>query len=289
MRTKADIKKQITAPFVANSHIVAAYGLDENKTFEEQFSIVSFENILFDLMVNIIFFLELLFVEHVKEVDTKLLNQKNARLPWYRTMALQFQYGFDLVADKDYYDNGSATADQIEASKIIKYAAVNESDDESRVILKIAGEVADELAPIPVPERAAFDAYVKEFRPGGVKVTIINYEPDLLYLNLAIYRDPLVLDANGMSILNGNYPVNDAIAAYMKLLPFDGAFVIFDFLNYIKDNAQGVVTPVAVNIESAWIDPILEGYGSPVSIDVKRIPESGYYKVVNFDNITYVG
>jgi len=75
----------------------------------------------------------------------------------------------------------------------------------------------------------------------------------------------------------------------MKLLPFDGEFVIFDFLNYIKNNADGVVTPVAINIESAWIDPLLDDYGTPVSIDVKRIPESGYFKVVNFDNIEYVG
>ncbi|OBX20952.1 MULTISPECIES: hypothetical protein [Bizionia] len=289
MRTKADIKKQITDPFINNAHVISMYGLDENLSYEAQFSIVSFENILFDIMTNIIFFLEGLFGQHVKEVDGRLFNQKNARLSWYRTMALQFQYGFDLVKDKDYFNNGTATADQIAASKIIKYSAVNESDDESRVILKIAGELNDELAPIPAPERAAFDAYVKEFRPGGVKISVINYEPDLLYLNLNIYRDPLVLDANGMSILNGNYPVNDAIEAYMKLLPFDGAFVIFDFLNYIKNNAQGVITPVNINIESAWIDPLINDYGTPISIDVKRIPESGYFKVVNFDSISYVG
>src|SRR5690606_26557389 len=103
------------------------------------------------------------------------------------------------------------------------------------------------------------------------------------------FRDPLVLNANGMSILNGNYPVQDAIQAYMKLLPFDGEFVVFDFLNYIKDHAPGVITPVAINVESAWIDPIIGDYGTPISIDVKRIPESGYFKVVTFDNIDYVG
>ncbi len=289
MRTKADIKRSITTSFISNPHIIDAYGLDENLTFEQQFSIVSFENVLFDIIVNVIFFLELLFGEHSNDVDSRLRNQKNARLPWYRTMALNFQYGFDLVADKDYFDNSAATLDEIEASKIIKYAAVNESDDESRVILKIAGEENEELAPITALQREAFDAYLDEFRPGGVKTTIINYLPDLLYLNLRIYRDPLVLDPNGMSILNGNYPVQEAIQAYMKLLPFDGEFVIFDFLNYIKNNADGVVTPVAINIESAWIDPLLDDYGTPVSIDVKRIPESGYFKVVNFDNIEYVG
>jgi len=50
----------------------------------------------------------------------------------------------------------------------------------------------------------------------------------------------------------------------------------------------GVIIAYVNNIESAWIDPNLNDYGNPVSIDVKRIPESGYYKVVNFDNINYV-
>jgi hypothetical protein len=48
-------------------------------------------------------------------------------------------YAFNLALTlliKDYFDNGTATEDQIEASKIIKYAAVNGAADSSRVILK---------------------------------------------------------------------------------------------------------------------------------------------------------
>ncbi|WP_435138928.1 nucleotidyltransferase [Formosa sp. A9] len=289
MRNKQDIKNTITEAFISNTYVVEAYGLDVSKTFAEQFSLVSLENILFDLITNIIYVLELLFDQHEKEVNTSLFEQKNARLPWYRTMSLNFQFGFDLVTDKDYFDNTNATADQIEASKVVKYAAVNESVDVSRVVLKIAGETNQELAPITDEQRIAFNAYVEEFRPAGVQITIINYLPDLLYLNLKIYYDPLVLNANGMEIKTGEYPVQNAITDYMKLLPFDGEFNTFDFLNYIKNNAAGVITPVAVNIETAWIDPMLNDYGSPVSVDVKRIPESGYFKVVNFDNIAYVG
>lgn len=231
---------------------------------------------------------ERLFDAHKKEVDTIIFNQKGGRLPWYRTMALSFQYGFDLIPDTDKFDNTGATAEQIEASKIIKNAAVNESDDESRVIIKIATETDGELAPISAQQRDAVATYFKEIKWAGIKLTIINYLPDLLFLNLLIQRDPLVLDANGMSILNGNYPVNDAIQAYMRLLPFDGEFVIFDFLKYIQANAEGVIIPTAINIESSFIDPVLAAYGEPVSIAVKRIPESGYFKVDNFDTINYV-
>ncbi|WP_435135700.1 nucleotidyltransferase [Formosa sp. A9] len=230
---------------------------------------------------------ELLFDLHANEVDTQILNQKNARLPWYRYMALKFQYGFDLIADTDNFDNENATDAQIEASKIIKYAAVNESEVDSRVILKIAGETNEELAPIELDQRSAFDAYIAEVKPAGVKITIINYEPDILYLSLRIFRDPLVLSNTGMSIKNGNYPVEDAINEYMKELPFDGEFIVQNFVDKLQ-KVDGVKIAHIINIESSWIDPELNDYGDPVPVDVKTIPESGYFKVDNFNNIEYV-
>lgn len=286
-RTKQEIKSSITTPFIQNAHIIAYYGLDENLTFDQQFSIVSIENIIFNIITNIVFFLELLFGEHESRVDTKLHEQKNCRLPWYRTMALAFQYGFDLVQDKDYFDNSNATEEQIEQSKIIKYAAVTEPETPATVILKIAGETGGELAPLTEPQRDAFIAYVKEFKPPGLDVNVINYLPDLLYIDLTIYRDALVLDENGMSILNGNYPVNDAINEFMKELPFNGEFTRQSFVDKLQ-LVKGVRIAHINNIESAWIDPNVNDYGAPISIPVKKIAESGYFKVANFDNIAYV-
>lgn len=244
---------------------------------------------LFAYIIAVAIYLhEVIFDTHKIELTDVIANQKSGRLSWYRSMALQFQYGFDLLTDNDQFDNTEATDDAIEASKIIKYAAVNEAEADSRVIIKIAGETDGDLAPINAFQRDAFEAYLSEIRYAGIKLTVINYLPDLLFLNLQIERDPLVLDANGMSILNGNFPVNDAIEAYMKLLPFNGEFVVFDFLKYIEANAEGVVTPTAINIQSSFIDADTDAYGDPVSISIKSIPFSGYFKVDNFDNISYV-
>ena len=287
-RTRQEIKLEITQSFMGNNTVAEAYGFVTGENFSDEFSLLSIENIRFEIQAYQLFLQEKLFDQHKKEVDNALFTQKSGRASWYRTMALRFQYGFDLIADQDYFDNEGATEAQIEASKLIKYAAVNESEDESRVIIKIAGEINGELSPLPIEVFESFKAYVGEFRYAGVQITIINYLPDLLSLNLQMQRDALLLDSNGMSILNGNYPVNDAIEAYMKLLPFDGEFVIFDFLNYIRDNAEGVMIPTAINIESAFIDPLIDDYGQPVSIPIKTIPKSGYFKVVNYDNISYV-
>lgn len=277
-RTLAEIQTEITDKFTSDPNLS-----DFNNT-----SSVAIYRLIIYVVAFAIYVHEQIFDLHKSEVDTLILNQKSGRPTWYRTMALKFQYGFDLIADTDFFDNTGQTDDAIEASKIIKYAAVNESEDTSRVIIKIAGEVNEELSPLTQEQREAFEAYVDEIRYAGVQTTVINYEPDLLFLNLQIQRDPLVLDANGMSIANGNYPVNEAISAYMKLLPFDGEFVIFDFLKYIEANASGVVTPTSLNIETSFINPITNNYGDPVSIAIQTIPESGYFKVNDFDNITYV-
>ncbi|QEE51031.1 nucleotidyltransferase [Flavobacterium alkalisoli] len=231
--------------------------------------------------------MENLFDTHDAEVATTLFNQKSGRLPWYRTMALAFLYGFDLVTDHDYFDTTGATDEQIEAAKVVKYCAVNEAEDSSTVIIKIAGEENGVLAPIPLEQKEAFEAYMEEVKWAGVDLEIINFLPDRLYLSIQVKRDALVLDANGISILNGNNPVNEAIQAYMKELPFNGELR----LNHLIDRLQvvpGVIDATILNAETSWIDAETAGYGDLQPLNIATIPESGYFEVVTFDNITYV-
>lgn len=286
-RTRQEIKLEMTQNFMGNAILAELYGFELNDAFTDHFSVVSLENILFEIVAYALFLHEQIFDTHKAEVDDALFNQKNARPAWYRTMVLAFQYGFDLVPDTDNYNNSNATNEEVENSKIIKYAAVNESEDETRMIIKIAGETDGVLSPIEEQQQNALRAYVKEIRPACIKFTIINYLPNKLFLNLKIYRDPLVLDTNGMSILNGNYPVNDAINEFMKELPFDGEFIIQSFVDKLQQ-VTGVNIVHVNNIETSWIDPNVGDYGNPIAIYVKHIPESGYFTVENFENISYV-
>lgn len=226
--------------------------------------------------------------QHLFEINYKIANQKSGTLPWYRTMALQFQYGFDLVQDKDYFDNGAATTEQIEASKIIKYAAVNEAEDSSRVILKIAGEVNGVLTDFDDPAQVeAIEAYINEIRVAGVEVTIINYKADQLYLNLRIKRDVLVLTDTGMNKLDGNYPVQEALQEFMKELKFNGELQLSALIDKIQ-LVPGVLDATLLSAQSSWIDPALGGYGVPQPIFISKVAESGYFEIVTFDDISYV-
>lgn len=241
--------------------------------------------------------LEGFFDLNVAEVDDKILNQKSGTLPWYRTMALAFQFGFDLVPDKDYYSNiivdpvtGDAVlADetQIVASKIIKYAAVSESDTESRIIIKIAGETNGVLTDFTDQTQLdAIEAYFKEVKWPGL-LTIINYKADKLYLNIQIKRNAQLIDVNGLSIANANYPVNEAIAEFMKELPFNGELRLSALINRLQ-LIPGVIDATILSAQSAWINPEINGYDNPQPIFISKVAVSGYFQVVNYDSIAYV-
>jgi hypothetical protein len=231
---------------------------------------------------------ESFFDTHTKEVDERLANEKHGTLPWYRTMALRFQYGFTLVQDKDYFINGDATDEEIETSKIIKYSAVNEAEDSSRVIIKIAGEVNGELSDFEdFTQVEAIENYFKRIKIAGTDITIINYKADQLYLNLQIKRDALVLADTGMSKLNGNYPVNEALKEFMKELKFNGELQLSALIDKIQ-LIPGVLDATLLSAESAWINPELGGYGIPQPIFIAKVAESGYFKIVTYDNIAYV-
>ncbi len=287
VRSLNDIKLAITKSFLASETLVKIYGLDQNKTFEEQFSKVSFESVCFDIVAIAIYVFENILDKHYSDVTQKLTEEKSHTARWYRSKALAFQFGFDLVVDSDEFNNDGYTAEQIDNSKIVKYAAVVESESDSRLIVKIAGETDGELNRLNEQQVASFKTYMQEVRDAGVKLTVINYEADKLFLDLQINYDPLVLSSNGQHLINANFPVVDAIKAYMKELPFNGELVLAHLVDKLQQ-VEGVLIPTIMSASTSWIDENTNSYGDPIGIAVKAIPVSGYFKVESFENINYV-
>lgn len=240
--------------------------------------------------------LETLFDQHKAEVNDALAQLKPHSPRWYRNKALAFQDGFALIEDSDvfrpdFYDIVTnkwipATEEQIRNSKIIKYSAVTEAEIESRLIIKIATEKDKELSPISNDKKNNFEKYINEIKDAGVRVTVVNYEPDILKLQLKIYRNPLVLDGNGTLILTGggNNPVKDAIRQYMKDLPFNGELILAHFVDKLQ-KIEGVEIPHIVGASTRWIEATSGVYGDFTGVDVKKIPSSGYFKVLFADEL----
>lgn len=205
---------------------------------------------------------------------------------WYRTKALAFQYGFNLLPESDKYDNAGYTAQEIADSKVVKYAAVNEvTIDGKRVLLiKVAGvDNAGNLIPITPLQLAAFTTYMELVRDAGVPLLIYNRVADLLRTEVDVYYNPLLLDASGNRLdgLTGK-PVEDEARSYLLQLPFNGEFSNATFIDTIQ-NAYGVSN------RNVFLKSMLRGLpgGAFASIPNSFIPEAGY---ANFDvlKINYI-
>lgn len=286
-RPIAIIKSVLTANFMANTTIQNAYGFADGLVFESEFSKVSFESVLFDVFAFSLFMFEKLFDQHKTQIDTALYEQKSGTPRWYRNMALAFQHGFDLLDDSDKFDNTAATIDQIEASKIIKYCSVKESFESNKLTIKVAGESGELLIPLTAPQLESFADYMQEIKYAGVRLNIVNNPADKLKLVMSIYRDVLVIDENGNSIKNGGKPVETAIRAYMKSLPFDGELVLNDLIAKLR-TVDGVNNAHIVNATSSHWNSIDLGFSEFAPINVRTVPMSGYFEIVDFTTVTYV-
>ncbi|MEO7977783.1 nucleotidyltransferase [Flavobacterium sp.] len=271
------IQKEMLDGIAANSDLVQL-----NST-----SKVAIYRLIVFVVAYSIWLLESIFDKHRIDIDTALYEQKSGTPRWYRNMSLDFQFGFDLITDSDKFDNSGFTSDQIEDSKIIKYCSVKESLESNRLILKVASEQGDELAPLTETQITSFKQYLIEFQYAGVKINVVNNPADKLVLNMSVYRDVLVLDENGSSILNGGKPVETAIKNYMKALPFDGELVINDLIEKLRavDGVNNVHISIA---SSSFYDTAINEYSPYNEIEVKTIPVAGYFEIINFDTVTYV-
>ena len=230
--------------------------------------------------------LEKLFDQHRADIDKRLAELKPHTARWYRSKALAFQYGFDLLPDSDKFNNQGHTEEAIEASKIVKYSAVIESKNEGRLIVKIAGEQGEQLQPITDAQKQAFEAYLQEIKDAGVRLSVVNYQPDVLHLQMKIVYDPLVLDSNGQSIIHATKPVEEAIKSYLKRLPFNGELVLAHLIDALQQ-AEGVKIPHLVLAQSKNITSG-GSYGAFETIEISKIPTAGYFTIDNFNDISYV-
>lgn len=234
------------------------------------------------IIASAIWILEQLFDTHSIQIDSALNEQKAGRPNDYKNATLNFQYGFPLLPNSIDFDNTGYTPEEIEASKIIKYCSVKESSQSARLIIKIAGESGSNLQAITLPQENAFKAYMEDWKWAGVKLSIVNLPADELKITMVVYRNPLVIDANGQSILDGDRPVELRINQYLKQLDFNGELVINDLIERLRE------LPGVDNVNILVMNSKAYNEIDFTNISVSKIPEAGYFKITDFTTITYV-
>ena len=156
IRTRKEIKKQITDSFISNSTIKSKYGLVDGMTFEEQFSLVSLENIMFDIFSFVIRI-------HEQIVSKNAENSRPQNLPNFIATVLNFHDGLDLVFKNGQFQYDLTNVLDASARKIIARCAVLESNDEE-IVVKIAVENNGNLEPATQPQADRILAYLKKMK-----------------------------------------------------------------------------------------------------------------------------
>jgi hypothetical protein len=280
-RTIATIKADITTQFMSNTVLADKYGFTVGDAFDATFSKVSFESIWLYICAYCAYVIEVLFDTHKAEIDDLLEQQKPHRRTWYENMAKAFMFGYSLVVDEDYYDTTGLTDAAITAAKVVKYSAAVEK--KGVVYMKVAGEDSSgNRQPISAAQQTAFEAYMKEIKDAGVVIEVVNSNPQHFRLTMALYYDPMVLDATGMNLSDGTYPVVDAIKSFISNLKFNGEYRNASLVDTLQA-IDGVIIP------ELHLSELSSDGATWTPVDAKVTPDSGYCKVyADADlNITY--
>lgn len=274
-RTVTQIYDQITATMVTE-YAKAGVVLPDPATW----SIYSPRRLTCFIVATCIWTLEALFDELKSVVNALIADRKTHTAGWYVNKAKDYQHGYSLVTDTDYYDNTGLTEQQIEDSQVVKYAAATEVYDVNEnlkgIRLKLATIDNGDLSPLSTTQFDAFKAYFQRVKDAGVKVYYTNGSADSLKLTLDVYYDPLVLDSTGKR-LDGtdDTPVANAIDAFLKEgLDFNGLFITSELVDELQ-KVDGVKIPHISSIQARY------GELAYADIPVKYQPDSGYLRILD--------
>lgn len=278
-RTIDTINNDLKQAFMQDTTLAEKYGFTAGANFADTFNRFSIESIILYIVAASIWTLEKLFDTHTAEVTDYIATMKPHSLRWYVEKAKAFMYGVPLIDGSDQYDTINLTDEQIAEKKIVTFAACTEAN--ATLYLKVAKAGP---APLTADEKAAFVAYLHEIKDAGVRIDVISENGDYLKLQMVIYYDPLLINANGESKGTGNKVVEDAIKNYIENIPFNGEFR----KNELEDAIQAVDGVVMVEFERAEHSETGDDDTFEEVIPYCK-PTSGYFKFANADlsGITY--
>ncbi|MCX6210863.1 MAG: hypothetical protein NTZ59_15495 [Bacteroidetes bacterium] len=212
------------------------------------------------------------------EIDDTIKNLKPGTKDWLKQMVLNFQYGYDLPAYSDEYDNTGLSQTEIENSRIVKYCAVDDKGDIE--VVKVAASNGSDLIPLTTPQLAALQAYIQKIKYGGVFITVVNEVADSLKYTATVYYNPMLIDNNGVEISTGVTTTKNAIDTHLKSLEFNGVFspqALQDSLQ--KVNGVVFITPSLIQVKA-------DAAAAYENVETYYVPASGYLRFINPTHLT---
>lgn len=269
MRTVSEIKESIAADFMRNENVAEKYGFNVGDNFSAHFSSVSLESILFHIFAYASWVLETMFYSHKQEVEDRIEEIIPHRPKWYRDKMLNFMKDKTLIPDTDDYDTAGMSDEAIEQAKVIKHAVAVENNDASILTIKVAGENNGIRQRLPDETEKQVRAYIAEIKDAGVRVDLVNKDPDTFNCEVDIYYNAMLLPEHVEASCRA------AIVSYVENLPFNGVYTNMELI----DSLQAVDGVKIAELKKSTTLP--SGLTTVSSIDALVTPEAGYFAVGN--------
>ena len=258
-RSIKEIKQSMTAAFMEDKTIRQKYGLTGDATFEDAFSAVSVESLLFFIVASAIWALEIIFDSFKADVNERLSTSVLATIPWYHRVCKEFQYGDELVYDESTGQFVYETED--ESKKVVKYAACR--DRSGGVVILVSGEDASgNPEALASDVLSVFKKYINSRKPAGVVVDVYSYDPDTIQLSMSVQYDDMLTNPDGSLISDpGVFPVEDAVNGYLRGIVYGGTFNKTKLIDAVQ-SAEGVVDVVlnnAMAVSATGVSTIISG------------------------------
>ena len=215
-----------------------------------------------DIMALAIYTLETLFDLLKVEVNAIVSSSIVGSPEWYRTKALEFELGSNLVFIDNTYKFPEITDGTAPSVQIIKRASAEEVN--GIVLIKVAKEESGSPIPLSVVEKEAFTAYMDKIRFAGVFLSIVSKAPDQMNVLMTVYYDPQLITSEGKSVEDPSvYPVLDAINAYTASLPWNGRLYrqqLTDAIQAVKGVSDVVIYQIFVKASGGSYAELTERY-----------------------------
>lgn len=219
-RSTQEIKKTMTDAFMADPVIREKYGIREGERFDERFSVVSLESLLFFIVAAAHHALERLFDKLREDVQRQIDSSVVATIPWYHQQALSYQHGDSLVLDEKTLQWRYPVVH--EAKRLIRYAAIKDLGGSIGVL--VSKDKSGLPEPLTEDELRAFKAYMTSIKIAGVVLSVHSLPADRLSIQARVQLSPLVYLPSGVRLSDGKRPVEEAVRAYLKGITYGGVF-----------------------------------------------------------------
>jgi len=274
-RSISDIRREIAAAYIADPTIQHAYKLDPTKTYDEQFSKVSLESILFWAFASAVWTLEVLFDKHRTEVAQLVSEAEPHTLRWYAQRAKAYLHGYALPPYKDRYNLSSISPEEQERAAVVRYAVASEYQGVVNIKVAGAGKSGQPIA-LDTNIITSLTRYLEVIKDAGVQIRVSSGAGDELRLALTVYLTPSVL-INGAPSEELDNRIRQAITRNVSDLPFDGVFRPADLVIELSR----VIGVEASEVTSASARP--SSYDTFIPFTGYHRPASGYFILSNLD------